>query len=71
MNIDKIRQDTIGCTNKIFLNSAGASLMPRIVLEKVKWYLDEESMSGGYYTQDQYSRENNAQKLALTVPRLA
>lgn len=50
MNIDEIRNDTKGCIDKIFLNSAGASLMPKIVLDKMKSYLEKEEQFGGYET---------------------
>jgi cysteine desulfurase / selenocysteine lyase len=52
MNIEDIRLDTIGCTDKIYLNSAGASLMPKIVLEKMKDYLGQEEQLGGYEVAD-------------------
>jgi selenocysteine lyase/cysteine desulfurase len=48
MNIDVIRQDTTGCSDKIFLNSAGSSLMPKVVVEKMTKYLHEEEQLGGY-----------------------
>ncbi|MEO8765311.1 MAG: aminotransferase class V-fold PLP-dependent enzyme [Ginsengibacter sp.] len=48
MNIDAIRKDTAGCSNKIFLNSAGSSLMPKSVVEKMTAYLKEEEQTGGY-----------------------
>lgn len=48
MNIDVIRQDTPGCYDKVFLNSAGSSLMPKVVVEKMTEYLHEEEQLGGY-----------------------
>ncbi|WP_340200788.1 aminotransferase class V-fold PLP-dependent enzyme [Ascidiimonas sp. W6] len=48
MDLEVIRQDTRGCENRIFLNSAGASLMPSRVVQKMKEYLSEEEMLGGY-----------------------
>lgn len=47
-DIDQIRKDTLGCTDKTFLNSAGSSLMPKTVLEKMTAYLREEEQFGGY-----------------------
>ncbi len=47
-NLQIIRDDTPGCSNKVFLNSAGASLMPKIVVEKMTNYLREEEKVGGY-----------------------
>ncbi|WP_276966147.1 aminotransferase class V-fold PLP-dependent enzyme [Chryseobacterium sp.] len=48
MNLEVIRQDTPGCSGKIFLNSAGASLMPQSVVETTIKFLYEEQELGGY-----------------------
>ncbi|MEM7183853.1 MAG: aminotransferase class V-fold PLP-dependent enzyme [Spirochaetota bacterium] len=48
MNLEQIRRDTIGCADKLFFNSAGSSLMPKVVLEKMTSYLYEEERLGGY-----------------------
>lgn len=48
MNIEKIREETKGCHDKIFLNSAGASLMPQPVIESMFHYLKQEEEWGGY-----------------------
>lgn len=48
MDIDLIRQHTPGCLNKIFLNSAGSSLVPDLVTAKMISYLAEEALIGGY-----------------------
>ncbi len=50
MNIEAIRKDTLGCEKRIFLNSAGASLMPHTVVQKMKTYLEKEEIAGGYTT---------------------
>ncbi len=50
MNIIDVRKDTIGCSDKIFLNSAGSSLPPKTVLEKMSDYLQQEELLGGYET---------------------
>src|SRR5579871_1087098 len=50
MDIVKIRKETSGCEGKLFLNSAGSSLSPKSVLEKMEDYLREEEMLGGYET---------------------
>lgn len=53
MNIDLIRQDTEGLSdNKIFLNSAGSSLMPKVVVESMVDYLHQEEQFGGYEVAD-------------------
>ena len=48
MDLETIRKDTAGCTGKIFLNSAGSSLMPRSVVAEMNRYLAEEEQIGGY-----------------------
>lgn len=49
MNTEKIRQDIRGLSDgKIFLNNAGSSLMPSIVLDAMKEYLKLEEQIGGY-----------------------
>ncbi len=48
LDIESIRNDTPGCKGKCFLNSAGASLMPRFVSEEVIAYLERENQVGGY-----------------------
>jgi cysteine desulfurase / selenocysteine lyase len=48
MQLAKIRKDTVGCADKLFLNSAGASLMPKSVIKIMKAYLKEEEQFGGY-----------------------
>ncbi len=46
------RQDTPGCEGRIHLNNAGASLMPRPVLDAMHRHLDLESELGGYEAED-------------------
>lgn len=48
MNIDLIRKETIGCSDKIFLNNAGSSLMPEIVVNTMVDYIKQEEQFGGY-----------------------
>lgn len=49
MNTDKIRQDIKGLSDgKIFLNNAGSSLMPQVVLDSMIDYLHQEEQFGGY-----------------------
>lgn len=48
MDIHSIRKDTKGCTDKIFLNSAGSSLVPEIVTDRMIDYLKQEAEIGGY-----------------------
>lgn len=48
MDIHSIRKDTKGCTDKIFLNSAGSSLVPDVVTAQMIDYLKQEANIGGY-----------------------
>ena len=48
MNLAKIRDDTPGCKQRIHLNNAGASLMPRSVIETVESHFQLEANIGGY-----------------------
>lgn len=48
MNSNQFRQDTAGCQNQIFFNSAGSSLMPNSALEAMNSYLTQENLIGGY-----------------------
>lgn len=48
LNKEKIYKDTPGKKNVIHFNNAGASLMPQVVLDTQKDYLDLEASIGGY-----------------------
>ncbi len=56
---ERFRQDTPGCTNKVFLNSAASSLMPKIVVEKMTDYLRNEIQFEGYERAEKESQEIN------------
>ncbi len=58
-DLNKVRKDTPHCQDRIFLNSAGSSLMPNQVVNKMKSYLDEEVKEGGYKLYDIYESEIN------------
>ncbi len=55
MDINNIRKDTPGVNQKLFVNSAGSSLVPRQVHQTVLEYLEEEQMVGGYWLADKNS----------------
>jgi len=48
MNIETIRADIAHYDDKLFLNNAGSSLMPKSVRETINQYLIEEEMYVGY-----------------------
>jgi selenocysteine lyase/cysteine desulfurase len=47
------RADTPGCAGRVHLNNAGASLMPRSVLDAVVGHLNREANLGGYESADE------------------
>ncbi len=48
MNVPELRADTPGLAHRIHLNHAGASLMPRPVLDAIRDHVDLEARIGGY-----------------------
>jgi selenocysteine lyase/cysteine desulfurase len=74
MNINKIRRDTAGVSRQLFMNSAGASLPPITVVQKITEYLREEEQLGAYKVetleQDQLNEfYTEAAKLINCQPR--
>lgn len=59
MDIDLIRGDITGISDKIFLNSAGSSLMPKIVVDTMIDYLKQEEQYGGYETANRNADQIN------------
>ncbi len=57
IDVDKLRADTPGTENVIHLNNAGASLMPRPVIDAIHRYFDHEIAYGGYETQRAFTDE--------------
>lgn len=53
MDVTQLRADTPGLTHRIHLNSAGASLMPRPVIEAVERHFRLEAEIGGYEAHDE------------------
>ncbi len=53
IDVRRARADTPGCTDeRIHLNAAGSSLMPRLVLDAVVGHLELEARLGGYEAAD-------------------
>ncbi|MFV9673013.1 MAG: aminotransferase class V-fold PLP-dependent enzyme [Acidimicrobiia bacterium] len=68
IDIPAVRADTSGTAFVAHFNNAGASLIPRPVLETITGYLDEEVRLGGYETADAHADEIEA--VYDTVARL-
>ncbi|MBJ8344021.1 aminotransferase class V-fold PLP-dependent enzyme [Antrihabitans sp. YC2-6] len=47
-DLDRVRQDTPGCWDKVFLDSAGSSLPPTVVVDAAVSHLRREAEVGGY-----------------------
>jgi cysteine desulfurase/selenocysteine lyase len=55
--IQQLRAETKGTTQKLHFNNAGASLPPDVVVDTVINYLSEEATQGGYETEAKYSAD--------------
>ena len=60
IDIDAVRADTPAAANQVFMNSAGASLMPHPVLQVQRDYLDVEAAIGGYAAADRHAEALDA-----------
>ncbi len=57
MNIENLREQTPGCKGKIHFNNAGASLMPKSVIDAMTQHIELEATIGGYESADLKSKE--------------
>ena len=55
IDVEEVRNDTLGCDNVLHLNNAGSSLMPRPVASALKSFFDSEEKIGGYETAATYA----------------
>lgn len=63
--VERWRADTPGCEHRIHLNNAGASLMPRPVLDAIHTHLENEATYGGYEAADAASDDIAAAYTAI------
>ncbi len=59
LDIEKVRLDTSGLNDKVHLNNAGASFVPKSVLQALNDYLAKEARIGGYELEEQAMLELN------------
>lgn len=60
LNVTAVRSETSATNNLIHFNNAGASLMPDIVVDGIKEYLDCEALMGGYEAASKFTKEINS-----------
>ncbi|CAM2790651.1 aminotransferase class V-fold PLP-dependent enzyme [Prescottella defluvii] len=66
LDLERLRQDTPGCLERVFLDSAGSSLPPQPVLSTVIGHLRREAEVGGYV-----AAAERADDLAAVRPSIA
>jgi selenocysteine lyase/cysteine desulfurase len=77
IDLDRIRAETPGCLDRVFLDSAGSSLPPAPVLEAVVGHLRREAEVGGYAAEEERTadlagvREGLARLLGCAAEDLA
>ena len=73
IDLDRVRAETPGCLDRIFLDSAGSSLPPEPVLQAVVGHLRREAEVGGYVAEEERAadlarlRESLAQLLGCAA----
>ena len=60
IDVAAVRSETPGAESVVHFNNAGASLMPRPVVETITSYLEEEARFGGYETAEAHAGELSA-----------
>jgi selenocysteine lyase/cysteine desulfurase len=64
-DLDRVRAETPGCLDRVFLDSAGSSLPPAPVLEAVVGHLRREAEVGGYVAEEERAAELGGVRDAL------
>jgi selenocysteine lyase/cysteine desulfurase len=57
IDLERLRAETPGCSSRVHLNNAGASLMSSPVIRAITTHLELEAELGGYEAQDAQSEE--------------
>src|SRR5205085_4661115 len=60
IDVDRVRAETPSCEERLHFNNAGASLMPRPVVETVVEHLELEARIGGYEAREQAAAQIDA-----------
>ncbi len=68
IDVDRLRSDTPGVRDVVHFNNAGASLMPSVVADTMRSYLDDEVRFGGYETARR--RANEIEDVYATLAEL-
>jgi len=65
IDLERVRAETPGCLDRVFLDSAGSSLPPAPVLEVVIGHLRREAEVGGYVAEEERAAELSATRESL------
>jgi len=65
LDLDRVRADTPGCFDRVFLDSAGSSLPPAPVLEAVTSHLRREAEVGGYVAEEERAADLDGLRASL------
>jgi len=65
IDLERVRAETPGCLDRVFLDSAGSSLPPEPVLQAVVGHLRREAEVGGYAAEDERTAELAGVRKAL------
>jgi cysteine desulfurase len=65
LDLERLRADTPGCLDRVFLDSAGSSLSPTPVLEVVVSHLQREAEVGGYVAEEERVEELEGLRASL------
>ena len=67
IDLDRVRAETRGCGDVIYLNNAGASLMPDPVVDTVHEHLELEREVGAYEAVEQQAALRQRRNMSATI----